>query len=76
MLTKESKVLSIFLGAGFSILGGVPLASQLFDQELNVDVISRHGPRKTLTFVAGLRCDGFTAVAVFAGRRARSFTTV
>ena len=26
-----------------------------------------HGPRKTLTFVAGLRCDGFTAPCVFDG---------
>ena len=26
-----------------------------------------HGPRKTLTFVAGLRCDGFTAPCVFEG---------
>lgn len=31
----------IFLGAGFSFLGGVPLASQLFNEKPNVDTISR-----------------------------------
>ena len=34
-------MLTVFLGAGFSVPGHVPLASQLFDQELRVDVISR-----------------------------------
>lgn len=34
-------MISIFLGAGFSILGKVPLASQLFDEQPDVDVISR-----------------------------------
>ena len=34
-------MISIFLGAGFSILGNVPLASQLFDEQPEVDVISR-----------------------------------
>ena len=34
-------MISVFLGAGFSLLGGVPLASQLFDEQPLVDVISR-----------------------------------
>lgn len=34
-------MISIFLGAGFSFLGNVPLASQLFDEQPKVDVISR-----------------------------------
>ena len=34
-------MISVFLGAGFSLLGGVPLASQLFDKQPLVDVISR-----------------------------------
>jgi hypothetical protein len=34
-------VLSIFLGAGFSRVGGVPLASQLFDFQPQVDRITR-----------------------------------
>ena len=34
-------MLAIFLGAGFSRLGGVPLASQLFDAEPRVDRITR-----------------------------------
>ena len=34
-------MISVFLGAGFSLLGGVPLASQLFDKQPIVDVISR-----------------------------------
>ena len=34
-------MISVFLGAGFSSLGGVPLASQLFDEQPLVDVISR-----------------------------------
>jgi hypothetical protein len=32
---------SVFLGAGFSVLGGVPLARQLFDAETRVDRITR-----------------------------------
>ena len=31
----------IFLGAGFSRVGGVPLASHLFDKDVDVDVVSR-----------------------------------
>jgi hypothetical protein len=34
-------MITIFTGAGFSYLGGVPLASQLFDEEPAVDRISR-----------------------------------
>jgi SIR2-like domain len=34
-------MISIFLGAGFSVLGDVPLASQLFNEQSEVDVISR-----------------------------------
>jgi hypothetical protein len=34
-------MISIFLGAGFSVLGNVPLAAQLFDEQPEVDVISR-----------------------------------
>ena len=34
-------MISIFLGAGFSYLGNVPLASQLFDEQAEVDVVSR-----------------------------------
>ena len=34
-------MITVFLGAGFSLLGGVPLASQLFDEEPYVDTISR-----------------------------------
>ena len=34
-------MVSVFLGAGFSLLGGVPLASQLFYEQPLVDVISR-----------------------------------
>lgn len=34
-------MISIFLGAGFSTLGNVPLASQLFNEQPDVDVISR-----------------------------------
>ena len=34
-------MISVFLGAGFSSLGGVPLASQLFDEQPLVDAISR-----------------------------------
>lgn len=34
-------MISIFLGAGFSFLGNVPLASQLFDEQPDVDVVSR-----------------------------------
>ena len=34
-------MITVFLGAGFSLLGGVPLASQLFNEEPYVDTISR-----------------------------------
>lgn len=34
-------MISIFLGAGFSVLGGVPLASELFDIRSQADVILR-----------------------------------
>ena len=34
-------MIAVFLGAGFSLLGGVPLASHLFDEEPYVDTISR-----------------------------------
>lgn len=34
-------MITIFLGAGFSYVGGVPLASQLFDEEPRVDRITR-----------------------------------
>ncbi len=34
-------MLSIFLGAGFSSVAGIPLASQLFDQQPEVDRVSR-----------------------------------
>ena len=34
-------MISVFLGAGFSALGGVPLASELFDQRPQADIISR-----------------------------------
>ena len=34
-------MISVFLGAGFSFIGGVPLASQLFDEQPLVDVVSR-----------------------------------
>lgn len=37
----RQNVISVFLGAGFSILGGVPLASQLFDEEPRVGTVSR-----------------------------------
>src|SRR5215211_1744736 len=34
-------MISVFLGAGFSMIGGVPLASQLFDAQPEVDRITR-----------------------------------
>src|SRR5439155_25476764 len=34
-------MITIFLGAGFSVLGKVPLASQLFNGQPEVDVVSR-----------------------------------
>ncbi len=34
-------MICVFLGAGFSVVGGVPLASQLFDEEPTVDRITR-----------------------------------
>ena len=34
-------MISVFLGAGFSAVGGVPLASQLFDRRPQADIISR-----------------------------------
>ena len=34
-------MISVFLGAGFSYIGGIPLASQLFDYEPRVDRITR-----------------------------------
>ena len=34
-------MVTVFLGAGFSALGGVPLASQLFNERPQADVISR-----------------------------------
>ena len=34
-------MICVFLGAGFSVAGNVPLASQLFDQVLEVDVLTR-----------------------------------
>ena len=45
-LSKCSKsrfqlMITVFLGAGFSAVGGVPLASQLFDERPEADVISR-----------------------------------
>lgn len=40
-LSKRTAMITVFLGAGFSGLGGVPLASQLFDEQPQVDTISR-----------------------------------
>ncbi len=34
-------MISVFLGAGFSFVGGFPLASQLFDEQVEVDRITR-----------------------------------
>src|SRR2546428_772191 len=34
-------MIAVFLGAGFSVVGGVPLASQLFDERPEVDRVTR-----------------------------------
>jgi hypothetical protein len=40
-MTPNGPMISVFLGAGFSSLGGVPLASQIFDSCPEVDRITR-----------------------------------
>lgn len=40
-MTPDGQMLSVFLGAGFSFLGGVPLASQILDARPEVDRITR-----------------------------------
>lgn len=35
-------MIAVFLGAGFSAVGGVPLASQIFDRRPEVDRVGRH----------------------------------
>ena len=35
-------MIAVFLGAGFSAVGGVPLAFQMFDHRPEVDRVSRH----------------------------------
>jgi hypothetical protein len=39
--TRSTNVIAIFVGAGFSAPASVPLASQLFDKNLEVDRVTR-----------------------------------
>lgn len=42
VIPHKHKMITVFLGAGFSKVGGVPLASQLFDRKPDIDRITRH----------------------------------